>query len=159
MEEAAAPGPLGPAATSTATTTTEERTTKLPCFKGEEPLETFLRQVLLAASLHRHALEDKVLQALVDLLPVEQASCPAIKGAFQHRYSPKVFSDDACDDLAIHHQSGSESLGAYDAALHLHAHRGYPALNDIRLGRVSGAHLVVPNPDTSSTRPTWIRGV
>lgn len=148
----------------------QERTTELPCYKGEEPLETFLRQVLLAASFNGWsaeetgvrvglALEDKLLQALVDLLPVEQANCPAIKLAFQHRYSPKVFSDDACDDLAIHHQSESESLGAYDAALHLHAHRGYPALNDIRLGRVSGAHLVVPKLDILSTRPTWIRGV
>ena len=62
---------------------------KLLHFSREGLLETYLVQVQLAL-----ALEGKVLQVLVDLLPGEQESWPAIRGALQRQF---VLDTDASD--------------------------------------------------------------
>ena len=114
--------------------------TKLPRYNGENPLETYLVQVRLAANLNGWsaeetgvqvalALEGKALQVLVDLPPEEHASWTAIEAALQRRYGRRVFTDDARDQLASRRRGDVESLGAFAADLRLYARRGYPTFN------------------------------
>lgn len=68
---------------------------RLPCYSGEEPAETYLNNVQLAAHLNAWtagemavqvalSLEGKALQILTDLQPDERFNWPAIKRAIQH---------------------------------------------------------------------------
>ena len=71
-----------------------------------------------------------MLQVLTDLHPADQASCPAIEEALQHRVGQQIFADDTRDKLVTRHWSEKESLGTYNADLHLYIWCGYPTFDD-----------------------------
>ncbi|CAI5670428.1 unnamed protein product [Oreochromis niloticus] len=111
---------------------------KLPHYNGEEPPETYLIQVQLAAQLNGWsteetavqvalALEVRALQILTDLQPEERLSWRTVARAMQSRFGLCTHADDAQDELASRPQRQEESLGAY--YLRLYAQSGYPAFD------------------------------
>ncbi|KAI3363838.1 hypothetical protein L3Q82_001440 [Scortum barcoo] len=113
---------------------------KLPRYNGEEPPETYLIQLQLAAQFNNWsteetavqvalALKGKALQILTDLQPEERLNWQAIERALQHRFGRRAYADDAQDKLVSRWRREGESLGAYTADLRLHARQGYPTFD------------------------------
>ena len=105
MEKATASGFLGQAAALTDSQLENHHydcggsMPELPGCRGEDPLETYLVQVQLAASFNSRLAEDtgpdhalsreQSASSMVDLQLAEQASWPAIKGLLLHRLGQK----------------------------------------------------------------------
>lgn len=114
---------------------------KLQRYNGEEPADTYLLQVQLAAQINGWSaeetaghvalsLEGRALKILTDLRPAELRDWPKLKRAIQRRFDRHLLVVDARDRLAKRRRELGESLGTYAADLRSYTRRGHPDFSE-----------------------------